>query len=405
MSVSLDRALEIIRENARPGEIHSLPPAITAGLVAAQGVYADFDVPEFPRSARDGFAIRAATAAEASFFKPVALPISQTIYADTATPPALKPGHAARILTGGAIPKGADCVVQAEDAKVKDGKALIGINPKPGEHLRAPGADLAADTLIAGEGACLTPEMCAAAVRSRVPEVQVYKRPECMVLALGNELRDPEDVVLMDDGFPADNPVLLRDLLRENQAGDTLYHVLPDAMAEIMHEIEHSEARLILTTGGTGNSEKDLARAAAKEGGFTMLFDGVDILPGRNTFLAERDGRLFFGLPGPPPAVLTCFRTLVLPALQLLRGMEDYDGAVAAQLTEGFGVKPGPVRLVHCEVALRGTRLTATPLMGRDLPSMQAMIETNGFLVVAPGAQLNKGDEVGVLLLRPLRLT
>ena len=403
MSVSLDRALEIIREHTRPGEVHSLPPAITAGLVTAAPVHADFDVPEFPRSARDGFTFHASVAARASYFKPVSLPIVQTLYADTENPPPLQKGHAARILTGGPIPKGADCVVQAEDAKVKDGCVLIGISPKPGDFMRRPGVDLPADTLIADEGVGLTPEMCAAAVRSRVPEVQVHKPPECMVLALGNELRDPEDVVLMDDGFPADNPVLLRDLLREHGAGDTLYHVVPDTMLEIMHEIEHSDARLTITTGGTGDSEKDLARIAAREAGYTMLFDGVDMRPGHHAFLAGKDDRLFFGLPGPPPAVLTCFRALVLPALQFMRGMRESEGAVSAQLTEGFGVKPGLIWLVHCKLALRGTRLTATPLIGRDMPSMQAMLETDGFIVTAPGIQFNKGDEVGVLLLRALR--
>lgn len=402
MSVSLDRALEIIREHARPGEVHSLPPAITTGRVTAAPVHADFDVPEFPRSARDGFALTADAAAKATFFKPVALPIVQTIYADTEKPQALKPGQAARILTGGPIPKGADCVVQAEDVKVRDGRVLVGITPKPGDYFRAPGADLPADTLIAEEGVCMTPEMAAAAVRSRVPEVQVYNRPECMVLALGNELRDPEDVVLMDDGFPADNPVLMRDLLRENLAGDTIYHVVPDNMMEIMHEIDGSDARLIVTTGGTGDSEKDLARTAAAEAGFTMLFDGVDMRPGHHAFLSEKDSRLFFGLPGPPPAVLTCFRALVLPALQLMRGLPEPHAAIPAQLTEGFGVKAGLIWLVHCRLALKGTRLTATPLIDKTLPSMQAMLETNGFIVTAPGTQFNKGDEVGVLPLRPL---
>lgn len=403
MGVSLDRALEIIHEHTGPGRIDSLPPAITTGLIAAAPIHAGVDVPESPRSARDGFAVNSADLTETSYFKPVPLSITQTIYADTETPPALKPGQAARILTGGSIPAGADCVVQNEDAKVRDGKVLIGICPVPGEHLRAAGADLPKETLIAETGATMTPESVAAAVRSRVPEVEVYPRPECLVLALGNELRDPEDVV-MDDGFPADNPVLVRDLLRAHGAGDTIYHVVPDTMMDIMHELEHSEARLIVTTGGTGGSEKDLARRAAEESGFTLLFDGVDMRPGHHAFLARKDETLLFGLPGPPPAVLTCFRALIQPALQRMRGLPEAESPIQAQLAEGFSVKPGPVWLVHCTLRFKGTRLTATPLIARGLPSMVAMVQTDGFIVTAPGMQLNKGDTVSILPLRPLHV-
>jgi molybdopterin molybdotransferase len=401
MSVSLAQALDIITEQARPGRVNSLPPAITHGFVAAGDMTAQCDVPESPRCARDGFAIASAQAEKASFFKPVGFAPSHTVLAETANPGSIASGSAARVFTGAPVPEGADCVVPNEDATMRKGKLMVTTPPRPGEHLRAPGSDLSRGTLLLRAGELISPTVMAAAVRSRVQEVDVFERPSTLILALGSELADPEDVVADDTGFPADNPVLLRALLREHGAGTSMYHVVQDTMMDILHELENPEARLVITTGGTGGSERDLAARAAEEAGFSMLFKGVDMRPGHNCFLGERDGTLLFGLPGPPPAVLACWRMLVLPALRLMRGLDEPDKPVPATLAKGYSVPAGPSRIIPCSLKLRRSRLMATPLDDPGTPVMQSMMQTGGFIAAPPGITANKGDEIEILMLRP----
>lgn len=401
MSVPLAQALDIITEHARPGRINSLPPAIIHGFVAARDMTAQSDVPESPRCARDGFAIDSSQAENASFFKPVGFAPSHTVHAETADPGSIAPGFAARVFTGAPVPEGADCVVPNEDATMRNGKLMVTTPPCQGEHLRAPGTDLTRGTLLVRAGELITPTIMAAAVRSRVHEADVYERPSTLILALGSELADPEDVMAEDSGFPADNPVLLRALLREHGAGTSMYHVVQDTMMDILHELETPDARLVITTGGTGGSERDLAARAAEEAGFSMLFKGVDMRPGHNCFLGERNGTLLFGLPGPPPAVLACWRTLVLPALRLMRGLNEADRPVPAVLARGYSVPPGPSRIIPCSLELRRSRLTATPLDNPEAPVMEAMMRTGGFIAAPPGITTNKGDETEVLMLRP----
>ncbi len=401
MSLSLAQALDIIAEHARPGRINSLPPAITHGLVAATDLTAQSDVPESARCARDGFAMDSSQAAEASFFKPTSFSPSHTVHAETVDPGSIAKGFAARVFTGAPVPLGADCVVPNEDASMRSGKLMVTSPPRANEYIRAPGADLQAGALLLEAGGLISPAVLAAAVRSRIHEVEVYERPSCLILALGSELADPEDVMAEDEGFPADNPVLLRSLLREHGAGASVYQVLSDTMMDILGALEKPEARLVITTGGTGGSERDLAVQAAEEAGFSILFKGVDMRPGRHCFFAERDSTLLFGLPGPPPAVLACFRTLVLPALRLMRGFAEPDRSVPAMLTRGYTVPPGPVRLIPCALDLRNSRIIATPLDDPKLAPMPVMMKTGGFITAPPGVIMNNGDEVDVLMLRP----
>jgi molybdopterin molybdotransferase len=152
---------------------------------------------------------------------------------------------------------------------------------------------------------------------------------------------------------------------------------------------------IIVTTGGTGHSERDFARSSAVEAGFETIFDHVDIRPGRNMFAARRGTTLLIGLPGPPVAVFACFHAVLLPALRRMRGLSDRE-PILGRVDEGVSAKPGGTWVVLCKLVHRGTDILVTPLSGKNAPPMLAMGTAHGVAVLGGGESVLPGGRIEI---------
>ncbi|MGE4504897.1 MAG: molybdopterin-binding protein [Desulfovibrionaceae bacterium] len=407
--VRLNRAgaVRLLLERAEPPAAVSCAPEEALGLVLAEAASAECDVPEFAVSLRDGYALRAADIAGACPERPVRLPVGGRLTAESLPGMELPRGGAVRVLTGGPVPPGANVVVAEEHVSLEEGAvAFTACAPERGNVLGR-GADLPSGMVLGGAGEEIDPGLAAVLVRARVRRVAVLPRPCCAVFGLGSELSDPyagRAAAAVESGrMPGDNLVQMTGLLTRAGGRVVSRGVLPDdagAIAAALAELFPGGAgpSLVLTSGGTGRSERDLARRAALRAGFELLFDGVEVRPGFGMFAAVRsvEGRasLLLGVPGPPGAVFGCLHAVLPPLLRALRGLAQEPPErvrLEAPLASRFDCE----WLVPCMLRRAPDGLLATPL--EQGSPLAALARARGVVAVPPGAALRAGDEAELL--------
>lgn len=387
--ISRDLALERIRHHIReyPPQVLDIPLMDSLGLVCAQDLFALRSTPAEPRSSVDGYALASQDVRQASEETPVALAVCGQIRPSTAAPAPLQPGQAAGILTGGPLPAGADCVVTSESVNVS-GEVLRIVRPVAAqEHVRGAGSDLKAGTRIVRKGEDLTPAVLAALSVSGAMRAKAFLSPKVLVLALGNEL-EALDALPAPGHMPADNLLLAAGLMRNRSVPDVRAEVCPNDLGEIARRLGTEGCQCIVTTGGTGPGQRDFILRAAQEAGFTPLFTGLTLTPGKSMFAAVRGGTLLFALPGTPWAVFSLMHALVLPALCWLRGRTlPVPGPILArpQLMP-LAAQLGWERLVPCTISPLGAELQAQPLLDRAREARLDMLQAQGLLIVSDKA-------------------
>ncbi|WP_207262883.1 molybdopterin molybdotransferase MoeA [Desulfovibrio sp. Huiquan2017] len=388
---------------ARPATTQTVPPMNGIGLIAARDATAQCDVPEHACSVRDGYAVRSLDAAPAKPLDPVRLAVNGCLRAESTNPMPIRPHTTVRVLTGGPVPPGADAVYAEEDVEAADGHILVRAPVRAGWFVRAAGGEIAKDTVVVPAGQPISPQAAAVMTRTRVNSIQVHPRPRARLMALGSELAKPGH---SPDGpahpgtaqFPADNLVLLRGLFEAAGAYVEGTAVMPDDRDRLVAALSDADLpEILVTTGGTGNSERDFALEAALESGFTPIFHRIDIRPGRNMFAAARGRTLLFGLPGPPAAGHACFHAVILPVVRRLRGLPGPDTPRTARFTQAINARPGSEWLVQCRLEIQGCALTATPLAGKAVPPMFGLAHAHGLAVLQSGQTVTPGDETEIL--------
>lgn len=397
-TVSRDRALRRLSKIGRPLEAVLSSSLESIGLISAEKCLALKNVPDCATSLRDGFALRTSDIEESGPMKKIRLKVTQTVRAESCHVENVEPGTAARVLTGGIIPPGADGVLAEEDVEIDGDEIVVTTPTRSGWFVRPVGGEIAEGATIVNPGEVITPQAAAVMVRTGTKAIRVQPRPSAWSFALGSELSDPTRPDEPKRGrFPADNLILTSGLLYESGVDVAHGTVLPDEENLLVEALTAENLpSIILTTGGTGSSERDFARSSALEAGFETLFDHVDIRPGRNMFAAHKEGTLLFGLPGPPAAVFACFHGIVLPAIRMLRGLGDRP-PVMAMLENGISARPGGQWLFSCELEHKGASLVATPLIGKEVPPMQATARAHGVAVVVGGDSVLPGGEIEIL--------
>ena len=395
------RALKRILRHAAPGEPERVHPSEAAGRIAAHNVTAFCNVPEQPCSLRDGYAVRAEDIEQAGTMHPVRLDVTQTVRAESSPDTPVEQNQAARVLTGGIVPEGGDAVLAEEDVEIKGDSILVRTPVRSGWFIRPTGGEIELGAVITRAGEIITPQAAAVMVRTRSGSLHVHPPVRACVLALGSELGDPAcDGVNTQARIPADNLILAGGLLHENGAQITRTAVVPDHLVSLVDILSDDLPEIVITSGGTGNSERDFALQGAEQAGFTTLFNGTDIRPGKNLFVGVRDNTLLFGMPGPPVAVFACIHGLVLPTLRRLRGLPDPEQPLLARLDEGLSVRPGSEWIVPCRLHRNGATLTAQPLIGKHTPPMLGLGQAQAAALIPGGEGILPGDEVEIVVSR-----
>jgi molybdopterin molybdotransferase len=314
--LTVEEALACILERARRLAPETVSLESAAGRILAEPARALVDLPPFPSSAMDGYAVRAEDT-------PGVLPVAVRVAAGHPAAGPLAHGSAAAIATGGVVPEGADAIVPIENAVERDGHVEVAERPEIGAHVRTTGGDVRAGDVVADAGGRLGAVQIGALAAAGVAEVSSARRPRVAVLATGSELRSPGDPLAPGEIYESNRQMIAVALRRAGAEIDLLPAVADDDSSHREALERGLTADVLVTSGGVSVGPHDLVRRIESELGVEELFWGVAIKPGKPLSFGVRGDTLVFGLPGNPVSSLVGSFVFVAPALLALQGAAE----------------------------------------------------------------------------------
>ena len=346
------------------------------GRVTAQPVAALRPVPHYMGSAMDGFAVRSSDTQDAMSGRRVVLPI-------TFSREYLKPGTAATVDMGDALPPGADSVIMKEHVVVKNGCIEIHSPAVPGHHVRNIGEDIMAGAMVLPAGRIVSPADIAAVLAAGADRVQIMSRPRITVIPTGDEIVDSAEE--LPPGFIRDiNSHMLSALFSIWGARVRRHPVAPDNPDFLREAIMKSltQSDLVVTNAGTsGGTDDNTADVFGSLG--QVCCHGVAIRPGRPVLLAVVGGKPVIGLPGYP---VSCMLTAELFLRDLLY---EYQQTIPpgrrirqAKLTEGVRSKADVEEFVRVKLT-PGMPCDTASVLPRGASLISTLTQADGWLRIA----------------------
>ena len=356
--LGFEEARRVVEEHA--SKLSPLPTEIVDLLAAdrrvlAQAILSDRDLPPFPRSTRDGYALRSGDL--------TAVPVSLEVIAEIRAgerveniPGNLKTGQAVSIMTGAPVPLGADAVVMVEYTSQKDGRVEISRGVAAGENIVPRGAEAKQGSVLVECGVRLDAPAIALAASAGKSQLPVYKRPRVAVLTTGDEIVSV-DATPGPTQIRNSNSYSLAVQIRNAGGEPLLLPIAPDEQQRLRSLIEQGlKADLLLMTGGVSMGRYDLVEQVLEELKAEFFFTGAKIQPGRPVVFGkcgsaatgrESTGTYFFGLPGNPVSTMVTFELFACPILHALAGVSPQKlRFVYAKLRSEIRVKTGLKRFL-----------------------------------------------------------
>ena len=362
--ISVAEAQRLILERAKPLGAERVPIERASGRVLAEGAAAAVDLPPFPSSAMDGYAVRSADTEGA----PVTLPVVARIPAGSPAPRPLAPGETMAIATGGAVPEGADAVVPIEMVEESE-RGLTVSKPVPaGANVRERGGDVRVGESVLEAGVVLGPGQVGALAAAGVAEVQCTKRPRVGILVTGSELRQPGEELEPGQIYES-NGLLLATALQLAGAVPAQLGVVADTEEEHRRTMERALLGfdMLVTTGGASVGPHDLVRKVQEGLRVEEVFWGVAMKPGKPVAFGVRRDHLVFNLPGNPVSALATFELLVRPAVNALLGVpRPLPVFRPGRLATAVGRNPDRDEFVRATLTWDADEPLLSPVLGQE---------------------------------------
>ena len=323
--IELEQAIEILLAHTVPvSDTEEVPLLDAMGRVAAEELRAGFDNPPFDRSPLDGYTFAASSTRTATAERPVALRVIAEECAGDFFAGQVGAGECVRIMTGGAIPKGCDCVVRQEDVREDGDTILVPFTSEPYENYCYAGEDIKQGTVLIRRGQRITAAHLAVLASEGYGAVRVYRRVRVAVASTGDELLQPGEPLRPGKIYNS-NLYLLAGRLKELGAEVTFLGAVPDDVEQAAEVIaSHADTvDVFLTSGGVSVGKKDIMHGVVPALGAERLFWRVCMKPGAPAIAYTRGKMLGLALSGNPFAAFATFELMAKPALLHLAGQTD----------------------------------------------------------------------------------
>jgi molybdopterin molybdotransferase len=399
--ITVEEALLLVCEHARPLAPRRVALSDAVGLVLAEDVASDINSPPYDKSLMDGYAIVASDRlAERQVLEEVAA-------GDVPHRP-VTPGFATRLMTGAPLPEGADAVVPVEQTELVNETTVrfLQIDPQPGQHVMPLGTSLRAGEVVLRTGALLRPIEIAILAEIGHGMVAVQPRPRVAVLPTGNELVQIGERPAVGQIRNSNGPMLVAAATRAEADGIEL-SIARDELAHLRSLVEEGlAADVLLLSGGVSAGKFDLVPQVLAELGVEQVLHKVAIRPGKPIWFGVKelaDRRvLVYGLPGNPVSSLVCFELFVRPAIARLAGREfSAAPSISARLAHSFSHKGGraaclPARMTSSKSHSGTPSVEILPWHGSA--DMATLAQANGLVrLPADPVALDVGATIDVL--------
>ncbi|MGB2676080.1 MAG: gephyrin-like molybdotransferase Glp [Candidatus Acidiferrum sp.] len=393
-----DEARQIVIKQAgiRPRSVATSKLSIgeALGYVLAEEIRTDREYPPFDRSTRDGFAVRASEAAAGAKLRCV----GEVKAGDGVNLP-LAPGSCVQIMTGAAVPPGADAVVMIEFTS-RDGEAVTFQRATlPGQNRVPRGSEARAGDVALHPGLRLGFAELAIAAQVGAAQLLCARKPRVAILSTGDEI-----VPISESPGPFhirnSNSISLAAQVRLAGGEPVLFGNALDRSDDLGAKIEQGlREDVLVLSGGVSMGKYDLVESVLQAMGAEFFFDAVAIRPGKPTVFARCRDAIVFGLPGNPVSTMVTFRLFVVPALDLLSGAPARPlPLLEVTLAEPLKEKPGLTHFLPARLEWRGESAEVRPLRWQGSGDIAALSRANCFLVVPADRQdIAAGERVSVL--------
>ncbi|MCZ8517763.1 molybdopterin molybdotransferase MoeA [Paenibacillus filicis] len=407
-AIALEEAQRIVLSLVRKQEEEqvSLPEAF--GRRLARDVAADTPVPHFRRSGVDGFAVRASDCAAASPIRPATLTVVETLSAGMVPQRRLERGQAARIMTGGVVPDGADAVVMLEMTdRLEQTSELpyhvqICKSMEAGENVTPIGHEAQRGELLLRKGRRIGPGETAILAAFGHAVVPVFRRPRVAIFSTGSELL-PVEVPLTEGKIRCSNSFMLAAQVMEAGGEPIMSPILPDDVREVELRLRAAleSADAVVTTGGVSVGDKDVLVELFERWDGEVLFNKIKMRPGSPTSLGIWRGKPLFALSGNPGACYVGFELLMRPYLRAAMGSDaPLPDEATAILETDYRKGSAYPRYIRGTTRVEDGKLKVRPA-GRDKSSIMVSIKDADCLICLPagGTGAAQGELVRIMKL------
>jgi molybdopterin molybdotransferase len=386
--ISVEEALARVLASARkPLAEESVALGDALGRTLAREVRSRRVQPPFASSAMDGYALRAADAAQPG----ARLAAVGESAAGRAFAGSLAAGQAARIFTGAPMPDGADAVVVQEEARREGDTVTVQTGVSPGENVRARGSDFEEGEAMLAAGRRLTPRDIALAAAADCPSLVVRRRPRVAILATGDELVAPGAVRGPAQIVASNNFAVAGVVVAAGGEPIDLGIALDDrkALALSLAAAREAKADVLTTLGGASVGDHDLVRGALADAGMALSFWRIAMRPGKPLIHGRLGAMSVLGLPGNPASSMVCAILFLRPLLRALVGDPEAsaDPSEPARLAVALSANGARQDYLRATLARDGDGVfLARPAPSQDSSLVKTLARAEALIVRAPHA-------------------
>lgn len=364
--------------------------------VLAEDIISDIDVPNFRKSAMDGFAVMASDTFGAANTGPKILRVVDSVVAGVVSGKKLDSGECFEITTGAVLPDGSDAVVMVEYTE-KEG-VLISVykSVAPWDNVIQIGSDVKKGTMVLKKGTRLGPRFTGVLAALGRKSILVKKNLRVGMLSTGDEIIGLDEELVEGKVFDINSRTLI-DSIKEIHCLPVDLGVVGDnkelLKKKILEGVEKSD--IVIISGGSSLGTEDLTRSVVEDLG-KILVHGIAVKPGKPVIIGQIKGKVFVGLPGYPTSALSDFHILVKPVVQAMLGMEEPRNFVKANLARKVVSAIGRHEFLAVKLETGEEGLSAVPVM-KGSSSITTLSSSDGFVEIDENTEvLNKGSLVKV---------
>jgi molybdopterin molybdotransferase len=396
--LSVSDAQEIVLQHARFLTSEIVPLASTAlGLILAEDVESDIDMPPYDKALMDGYAIRAGDIAEGQ----TELQVVEVITAGRTPTRPLGPRQASRIMTGAPIPEGTDAVVIVERTHLISNNRvrLQDSAVKPGQNILRRAKEMRRGETILAAGATLRPQEIGVLATVGRTSVKAIPLPTVALMTTGDEVVEADQQPGPGQIRNGNSPMLAAQIARAG--GVPQYLGIGRDNVEHLRQLvaEGLRSPMLVLSGGVSAGVADLVPGVLGELGVGAHFHKIAMKPGKPLFFGTRGNTLVFGLPGNPVSSFVCFELFVRPAIRKLRGFANVGPTVvSAILTENFtyATDRPTYHPAWLDAGTEGWRVRVVPWFGSA--DLRGLTRANALVLLEPGALEHKAGDMRPVL-------
>jgi molybdopterin molybdotransferase len=364
------------------------------------------DLPEFPRSTVDGFALKAKNTYGTSEKNPAILRMIGEIPMGQISDIEVEDGEAVKVATGGMVPRGADAVEMVEYTEWVDSHTLHAFKPiSPLENVIQIGEDVKSGEVVLHGGHLIRPQDIGLMAGIGKTDAHVFLRPRVAIISSGDEII-PIEVVPKPGEIRDINRYTIVSMVEEAGGIPVFLGIAKDRFDDLKEKIERGlkETDMVVVTGGSSVGTLDLTVEVLQIFPATeVLAHGISIRPGKPTLLADVDGKPFLGLPGHPVSAVVIFHFFGKPLLKILSGMSKewiwHHMKIKAKAARNIPSVPGREDYVRVKLEEKDGGFWAHPLFGKS-GAISHLAKANGLIKIRIDEEgLEEGEEAEVILL------